>query len=70
MVARFVITTAYVAILTTIGCAMPFFGDFLALVSARPALLQCRVCAAATQSASVGSGAALFCLFVWSAAQR
>lgn len=34
VVTRFAITTVYVAVLTLIGCALPFFGDFLALVRA------------------------------------
>ena len=34
---RFVVTTIYCALLTLIGCAFPFFGDFLALVRLLPA---------------------------------
>jgi hypothetical protein len=33
VLARFAVTTTYCAILTLIGCAMPFCGAFLALVS-------------------------------------
>ncbi|PRW20662.1 GABA transporter 1-like [Chlorella sorokiniana] len=34
LLTRFVISTIYVAVVTLIGCALPFFGDFLALCGA------------------------------------
>lgn len=34
MLGRFVVTTIYCSLLTLLGCALPFFGSFLALVRA------------------------------------
>lgn len=33
IIGRFVVTTIYCSLLTLLGCALPFFGSFLALVS-------------------------------------
>ena len=38
---RLIVTTIYCAILTLIGCMMPFFGDFLALVGGPRGMRAC-----------------------------
>lgn len=38
IIGRLVVTTIYCSLLTLLGCALPFFGSFLALVSPQPAV--------------------------------